>query len=68
MLIVKQYHFVSWPGMSIVSNEFRERERETDVILDHGGLALSTPLLDFRQRFRSEYKPSGPILVHCRLN
>jgi protein tyrosine phosphatase len=24
--------------------------------------------LDFRQRFRADYKPSGPILVHCRLN
>lgn len=45
MLIVKQYHFISWP--------------------DHGSLALSTPLLDFRQRFRSDYRPSSPVLVHC---
>ncbi|CAF3448455.1 unnamed protein product [Rotaria socialis] len=45
MLIVKQYHFLSWP--------------------DHGCLSLSTPLLDFRQRFRTDYKPWNPILVHC---
>ncbi|UJR34076.1 hypothetical protein I4U23_021486 [Adineta vaga] len=44
-LIVKQYHFLSWP--------------------DHGCLSLSTPLLDFRQRFRADYKSSNPILVHC---
>ncbi|CAF0950892.1 unnamed protein product [Rotaria sordida] len=45
VLLVKQYHFLSWP--------------------DHGSLALSTPLLDFRQRFRADYKPPNPILVHC---
>ncbi|CAF1274014.1 unnamed protein product [Adineta ricciae] len=44
-LVVKQYHFLSWP--------------------DHGCLALSTPLLDLRQRFRTDYKSSNPILVHC---
>ncbi|CAF0964408.1 unnamed protein product [Adineta steineri] len=44
-LIVKQYHFLSWP--------------------DHGCLSLSTPLLDFRQRFRADYKSLSPILVHC---
>ena len=27
-----------------------------------------TPLLDFRQRFRADYKSSNPILVHCRLD
>jgi hypothetical protein len=34
--------------------------------LDHGFLSLSTPLLDFRRRFRVDYKPFNPILVHCR--
>ncbi|CAF4717328.1 unnamed protein product, partial [Rotaria sp. Silwood2] len=34
-------------------------------ILDHGCLSLCTPVLDFRQRFRADYKPSNPILVHC---
>ncbi|CAF3879471.1 unnamed protein product [Rotaria sp. Silwood2] len=32
---------------------------------DHGCLSLCTPVLDFRQRFRADYKPSNPILVHC---
>ncbi|CAF4921423.1 unnamed protein product, partial [Rotaria sp. Silwood1] len=32
---------------------------------DHGCLSLCTPLLDFRQRFRADYKPTNPILVHC---
>jgi len=45
VLIVKQFHFLSWP--------------------DHGCLSLSTPLLDFRQRFRSEHRSTTPILVHC---
>jgi protein-tyrosine phosphatase len=34
--------------------------------LDHGCLSLSTPLLDFRQRFRADYKSLSPVLVHCR--
>ncbi|UJR13295.1 hypothetical protein I4U23_000313 [Adineta vaga] len=33
---------------------------------DHDFLSLPTPLLEFRQRFRSDYKISTtPILVHC---
>jgi protein tyrosine phosphatase len=36
--------------------------------LDHDCLSLPTPLLEFRQRFRTDYKnSSSPILVHCRL-
>jgi len=36
--------------------------------LDHDCLFLPTPLLEFRQRFRTDYKnSSSPILVHCRL-
>jgi netrin-G3 ligand len=36
--------------------------------LDHDCVSLPTPLLEFRQRFRTDYKSSSPILVHCRLN
>lgn len=39
-----------------------------DSISDHGCLSLSTPLLDFRQRFRSDHRSIAPILVHCRYN
>ncbi|CAF1025802.1 unnamed protein product [Adineta steineri] len=46
VLIVKQFHFLSWP--------------------DHDCLSIPTPLLEFRQRFRTDYKKSSsPILVHC---
>lgn len=36
------------------------------VFLDHDCVSLPTPLLDFRQRFRTDLKSSNPILVHCR--
>ena len=42
-----------------------EQEIRLENCLDHGFLSLSTPLLDFRRRFRADYKPFTPILVHC---
>ena len=41
---------------------------QTKSSLDHDCVSLPTPLLDFRQRIRTDYKSSNPILIHCRLN